>query len=62
MYPKEVLDTSTFILEGYIEGEEYAIDCYFDNEGNVDYNRIELFRLQIMLFSLHMQKKMFGME
>ena len=35
MYPKEVLDTSTFILEGYIEGEEYAIDCYFDNEGNV---------------------------
>ena len=34
MYPKEVLDTSTFILEDYIEGEEYAIDCYFDEEGN----------------------------
>ena len=35
IYPKDVLDTSTFILEEYIEGEEYAIDCYFDDEGKV---------------------------
>ena len=35
IYPKEVLDTSTFIIEEYIEGEEYAIDCYFNNDGEV---------------------------
>lgn len=35
IYPPVVLNTSTFILEEYIEGEEYAIDCYFDNEGEV---------------------------
>ena len=34
IYPKDVLDTTTFIIEEYIEGEEYAIDCYFDDEGN----------------------------
>ncbi len=33
IFPKEVMDASTFIIEEYIEGEEYAIDCYFDNEG-----------------------------
>ena len=32
IYPEEVLDTSVFIIEEYIEGEEYAIDCYFNNE------------------------------
>ncbi|NOR76353.1 MAG: ATP-grasp domain-containing protein, partial [Draconibacterium sp.] len=35
IYPKEVLDTSVFIIEEYIEGEEYAIDCYFNNDGEV---------------------------
>ena len=35
IYPKEVLDTSLFIIEEYIEGEEYAIDCYFNNDGEV---------------------------
>lgn len=35
LYPKEVLDTSTFIIEEYIDGEEYAIDCYFDKKGEV---------------------------
>lgn len=35
IYPKEVLNTSTFIIEEYIEGEEYAVDCYFNNEGEV---------------------------
>jgi len=33
LYPREVLDTSGFIIEEYIEGEEYAMDCYFNNFG-----------------------------
>lgn len=32
-YPKEVVDTTTFIIEECIEGDEYAIDAYFDSEG-----------------------------
>ncbi|MDP3357944.1 MAG: ATP-grasp domain-containing protein [Lutibacter sp.] len=32
-YPNEVVDTSNFILEECIEGEEYAMDCYFNKEG-----------------------------
>jgi hypothetical protein len=34
-YPRNVLDTSTFIIEEYIEGEEYAIDCYYNQKGEV---------------------------
>jgi hypothetical protein len=33
LYPKEVLNVTDFIIEGYIAGEEYAVDCYFDSEG-----------------------------
>jgi len=33
IYPKEVVDITDFIFEEYIEGEEYAIDCYFDEKG-----------------------------
>jgi len=33
LYPNEVIDTSQFIIEEYIEGEEYAIDCYFNKNG-----------------------------
>ncbi len=33
-YPTEVLDTTTFIIEENIEGEEYALDAYFDESGN----------------------------
>jgi hypothetical protein len=33
MYPRNVLDTSTFIMEEYIAGEEFAIDCYFNDAG-----------------------------
>ena len=33
LYPKEVMDVSHFIIEEYIEGEEYAIDCYFNEKG-----------------------------
>ncbi|NQV77629.1 MAG: ATP-grasp domain-containing protein, partial [Lutibacter sp.] len=32
-YPTEVLNTSNFIIEECIKGEEYAIDCYYNNEG-----------------------------
>ena len=35
MYPKEVVDATSFILEAYIEGEEHAIDCYFNEKGAV---------------------------
>ncbi len=33
VYPKQVIDTTDFILEQAIEGEEFATDCYFDNDG-----------------------------
>lgn len=33
LYPQEVLDTTTFILEECIRGDEYAIDAYFDADG-----------------------------
>jgi len=32
-YPKAVVDSTDFIIEECIEGEEYAIDCYFNNQG-----------------------------
>jgi len=32
-YPNEVLNTNYFIIEECIEGEEYAIDCYFNKDG-----------------------------
>ena len=31
-YPDEVLNTTHFIIEECIEGEEFAIDCYFNNK------------------------------
>lgn len=33
VYPPHVLNTSSFIIEEFIEGEEFAIDCYFNQEG-----------------------------
>ncbi|WP_139653726.1 ATP-grasp domain-containing protein [Raoultibacter phocaeensis] len=33
MYPESVIGASEFVLEGYIEGTEYAIDAYWDAEG-----------------------------
>ena len=33
LYPAEVLNTNSFIIEQYIEGEEFAIDAYFDSSG-----------------------------
>ena len=35
IFPKNVLNTSTFIIEEYIEGEEFAVDCYFNSKGEV---------------------------
>lgn len=35
IYPEEVLDTSTFIIEEYITGEEYAVDCFYNDIGEV---------------------------
>ena len=32
-FPKQVLNASNFILEQYIEGDEYAVDAYFDQNG-----------------------------
>jgi hypothetical protein len=34
-YPKDVMDASTFIIEDYIDGEEFAIDAYFNSLGEV---------------------------
>ncbi len=34
IYPVEVLDTTTFIAEEFIQGTEYAFDAYFDKDGN----------------------------
>jgi len=35
IYPKEVMDASTFIIEDYLEGEEFAVDAYFNADGEV---------------------------
>ncbi len=35
VYPKEVLDVNDFIIEDIITGKEYAIDCYFDENGEL---------------------------
>lgn len=33
LYPTSVLDNSTFIIEEYIQGEEFAFDGYFNSQG-----------------------------
>ena len=33
LYPEEVLDAESFIIEQCIEGDEFAIDAYFDADG-----------------------------
>lgn len=32
-YPESVVDTQEFVLEGYLEGTEYALDVFFDEDG-----------------------------
>jgi hypothetical protein len=34
IFPKNVLNISNFIIEEFIRGEEYAIDYYYDNNGD----------------------------
>jgi len=34
IYPREVLDTATFIIEECIEGDEFAVDAYFDQDSS----------------------------
>ena len=34
LYPESVLGNGKFVIEKYIHGEEYAVDVYFDNDGN----------------------------
>ncbi len=34
LYPREVFDARSFIIEQTIDGEEFAVDAYFDAEGN----------------------------
>jgi hypothetical protein len=34
IFPENVLNTSTFIIEEFIRGEEYAIDYYYDTNGD----------------------------
>lgn len=33
LYPQEVVSNTEFIIESYIQGEEYAFDCYFNEKG-----------------------------
>ncbi len=33
LYPESVVGTGSFMLEGYLEGTEYALDAYFDETG-----------------------------
>ena len=33
LYPESVIGMGSFILEGYIDGTEYALDAYFDEQG-----------------------------
>ena len=35
IFPESVLDTTNFIIEAFIPGEEFAIDYYYDDHGNV---------------------------
>ena len=34
LYPSNVINSSMFIIEEFIEGEEYAVDAYFDRNGD----------------------------
>ncbi|KAA3631962.1 MAG: ATP-grasp domain-containing protein [Bacteroidetes bacterium] len=33
LFPLEVMDGTTFIIEQHIPGEEFAVDCYFSDKG-----------------------------
>jgi hypothetical protein len=35
IFPESVLNSSTFLIEEFIQGEEFAVDCYFNDKGEV---------------------------
>lgn len=35
IYPLGVLDSSVFVIESVIPGDEFAVDCYYDDQGEV---------------------------
>jgi len=35
VYPPGVLDSSVYVVEAVIPGDEFAVDCYFNDEGEV---------------------------
>lgn len=35
IFPESVLNSSTFLIEEFIPGEEFAVDCYFNDKGEV---------------------------
>jgi len=35
IFPESVLNSSTFLIEEFIHGEEFAVDCYFNDQGEV---------------------------
>lgn len=61
LYPEEVMDAKYFIIEECIEGEEYAIDAYFDSNGNpvilgILKHIFHLVRMLVIVYTL-LQKK-----
>ncbi len=34
LYPEQVLDTRSYLIEEYLEGDEFALDAYFDADGS----------------------------
>lgn len=35
-YPQSVVDGKNYLLEGYLDGQEYAIDMYYDRDGKAN--------------------------
>lgn len=35
-YPQSVVDGENYLLEGYLDGQEYAIDMYYDRDGKAN--------------------------
>jgi NADPH-dependent curcumin reductase CurA len=57
VFPENVLNTSNFIIEEFIRGEEYAIDYYYDNNGavllNVLHHLFSSEQIQVIGFIQH---------
>lgn len=44
IYPESVLSKQDLLIESFIEGKEYAVDCYFNNKGEAVITNILLHR------------------